>query len=66
MNLKPPKKEICKWNRALLEQRLPMLALQISQAKYVCKKCGRAAVDKKLLCKPTKLSLVIDPQVPES
>ncbi len=52
----PPKKEICKWKRNVLEDSLPFLALQITEAKYVCRKCGRAAADKKLLCKPTKLA----------
>ena len=60
VNLKLPKKEICKWNRATLEESLPLLAMQITEAKYVCKKCGRAVADKRLLCKPTKLAPLLE------
>lgn len=48
---KLPKKAICKWDRGSLEAALPLLVTQIQDAKYVCRKCGRAAAEKKLLCK---------------
>ncbi|MBB3207014.1 hypothetical protein FHS27_002828 [Rhodopirellula rubra] len=55
MSKKLPKKAICKWDRSTLENALPLLAEQIVDATLVCRKCGRAASDKRLLCKPVKL-----------
>ncbi|TWT97538.1 hypothetical protein Pla100_26920 [Neorhodopirellula pilleata] len=50
-----------------MEESLPLLAIQINEAKYVCKKCGRAAADKRLLCKPTKLASLLEiPASPEN
>ncbi|TWT64630.1 hypothetical protein [Allorhodopirellula solitaria] len=56
MSAKLPKKAICKWDRDTLEQALPLLADQIAGATLVCRKCGRAAQEKRLLCKPLKLN----------
>jgi len=57
-----PKKSICKWDRSTLEDALPLLAAQIADAKQICRKCGRVASEKRLLCKPVKLqSLLPDP-----
>jgi hypothetical protein len=60
MNTKLPKKEICKWDRSTLEEALPLLVEQIANAKLICRKCGRAASDKRLLCKPVKLQTLHD------
>lgn len=57
---KLPKKAICKWDRGTLETALPLLVLQIQDAQYVCRKCGRAAAEKKLLCKSVRID-DIDP-----
>ncbi len=55
MSAKLPKKAICKWDRDTLERALPLLAEQIANATLVCRKCGRAVQEKRLLCKPVKL-----------
>lgn len=61
MTDKLPKKTICKWDRRTLEEALPLLAQQVLHAKYICRKCGRAARDKHLLCKPVKLKSLLPP-----
>ncbi|MEL7265188.1 MAG: hypothetical protein AAFN70_14985 [Planctomycetota bacterium] len=48
---KLPNLSICKWNRDQLKQALPILLEQASDARFICKKCGRVAAEKRLLCK---------------
>ncbi|MEO9594466.1 hypothetical protein [Rhodopirellula bahusiensis] len=48
---KLPKKSICKWDKYTLAEALPLLAEQIRSAQFVCRKCGRSAAEKRLLCK---------------
>ncbi|TWU16028.1 hypothetical protein [Allorhodopirellula heiligendammensis] len=55
MSAKLPKKAICKWDRNTLENALPLLAEQVAHATLICRKCGRAAHEKRLLCKPVRL-----------
>lgn len=63
MNDKLPKKTICKWDRKTLEESLSLLAAEIADAKHICRKCGRVASEKRLLCKPVKLqSLLPNPE----
>lgn len=62
MKDKLPKKTICKWDRRTLEEALPLLAQQVVDAKYICRKCGRAVKEKRLLCKPVKLSSLLPPE----
>ncbi|TWU17122.1 hypothetical protein Pla52o_54600 [Novipirellula galeiformis] len=51
--MKPKKKKaICKWDRSEIEASLPLLIAQARTANYVCKKCGRTAAERSLLCKP--------------
>jgi len=52
MKDKKKKKEICKWDREEIEASVDFLLEQARSAKYVCKKCGRVAETKSLLCKP--------------
>ncbi|MCC9643754.1 hypothetical protein LOC71_15820 [Rhodopirellula sp. JC740] len=52
---KLPKKSICKWDKSTLADALPLLADQIRHAEYVCRKCGRSAAEKKLLCKAVRM-----------
>jgi lipopolysaccharide biosynthesis regulator YciM len=47
------KKHLCKWDR--IEDRMEELVKIVKSPEYVCKKCGRAARDKKWLCKPVAL-----------
>lgn len=50
----------------MMEENLSFLAMQVADANYICKKCGRAAADKRLLCKPTKLAPLLEDQAPPS
>lgn len=59
MSAKLPKKAICKWDRDTLESVLPLLAEQVVGATLICRKCGRSARDKRLLCKPVKLESLL-------
>ncbi|TWT80056.1 hypothetical protein CA13_14690 [Planctomycetes bacterium CA13] len=48
------RKEICHWDRSEIQRSIALLIVQAHNAKYVCKKCGRTAEDKSLLCKPVR------------
>ncbi|WP_197170894.1 hypothetical protein [Novipirellula aureliae] len=52
MKDKKKKKEICKWDRDEIESSIDFLLEQARNANYACKKCGRVAETKALLCKP--------------
>lgn len=49
-------KTICKLDKDALKRMLPQLVEEISSAQFVCRKCGRAARNKKLLCKAAKMA----------
>lgn len=56
MSEKPaPTKEICEWSKTQLRDHFELLARIVAEPTYACSKCGRAANDKKWLCKPKKL-----------
>lgn len=59
-----PKKAICKWDRDTLEESLPLLVTQVLDAKFLCRKCGRAAAQKKLLCKAVRIDSLNVPEHP--
>lgn len=46
---------ICKLDRKTVEKLLPLIAASAAQARFICRKCGRAAASKKLLCKPVSM-----------
>ncbi len=46
---------LCKWRRRKFEENLDELKEVVSDPRFVCTRCGRAAVKKKFLCKPVKL-----------
>lgn len=48
-------KELCKIQDELIRRDLEAYMDLVNKPKHVCKKCGRVANKKKLLCKPTKL-----------
>jgi hypothetical protein len=48
-------KELCKLKKQLNSD-LRQYALLVNQPRFVCKKCGRAANNKKNVCSPIKLS----------
>ena len=52
------KEPICKWGRKAIEKHLTMLSVDvISSPRFVCTKCGRAAAQKRNLCKARKTGL---------
>jgi hypothetical protein len=48
-------KTLCKWDKDDIKDNLKELKKIVAQPRYVCKKCGRAAKDDDLLCKPEEL-----------
>ncbi|MEM6364362.1 MAG: hypothetical protein AAF745_08045 [Planctomycetota bacterium] len=54
-SIRLPKKAICKWDKKTLADAMPLLQLQIESARFVCRKCGRAASEKRLLCKAIRI-----------
>ena len=49
------KKKMCKFDKKDIEKNLDTIIALVKNPKYICKKCGRVAVSKSNLCKPTKL-----------
>jgi hypothetical protein len=49
------KAHICKWKKNQYKEDLDKLRKLVQKPKYVCIGCGRAAKDKKLLCKPVEI-----------
>lgn len=48
-------KKLCKWKKAAIDEKMDKLQDIVSQPRYVCRNCARAASDRKYLCKPEKL-----------
>ena len=48
-------KELCKIQEELIKSDLEAYMKLVNRPKYICKKCGRVANKKKLLCKAVKL-----------
>lgn len=48
-------KQICKWDKEDIKENLEELKKVVASARYICKKCGRAARDDEHLCKPDKI-----------
>lgn len=49
------KTTICKLSKAEIQESLEVLAHEVRTARYLCRKCGRAAHHKSVLCKPIPL-----------
>lgn len=49
-------KKLCSWSRKRRRRDLDRLKEIVAGADRVCRKCGRAANEKKYLCKPETLS----------
>ena len=48
---------ICKWSRKELEKHLVELVSEVvTEPRFVCTKCGRAAAAKRFLCKSKKIA----------
>ncbi|MEM7477144.1 MAG: hypothetical protein AAF483_19345 [Planctomycetota bacterium] len=54
-------KSFCKMSKSELAKLLPALCAELPQCQHVCKKCGRVAVKKDRLCKPTLIAKVMQP-----
>ena len=54
------KKSICKLDRKAIEKWLPVIAAGARDGRFICRKCGRIAVSKKMLCKPASIESVLD------
>jgi hypothetical protein len=48
-------KHLCKWDKDRLEDKIDALIKIVKNPGFVCRKCGRAANEKKWLCKPVPL-----------
>jgi len=48
-------KPLCKWKQSHYIKNLELLKQIVAKPEYVCRDCGRAAGDKKYLCKPVRL-----------
>ncbi len=46
---------LCKWRREAYAERFDKLCKIVTEPKFVCLKCGRAAEKKKHLCEPEPL-----------
>ncbi len=49
------KSELCKLKKDDIESKFEEISTIIKEAEYICKRCARAAKEKKNLCKPTKI-----------
>lgn len=47
--------ELCKLKKSLLKDDIEAFMQFVNQPTHICKKCGRAANSKKLLCNPVKI-----------
>jgi len=52
------KKTLCDWNKAEVEKDISHLVDLVSNPKYICTKCARAAESDNNLCKPVKIKKV--------
>jgi hypothetical protein len=48
-------KKLCKWKKDEYAEKLERLREIVAAPAYVCRKCGRAAANKRHLCKPVSL-----------
>jgi len=49
------KTTICKLSKAEIQESLELIAHEVRTARYLCRKCGRAAHHKSALCKPVPM-----------
>ena len=48
-------KRLCKWKKSAYKDELDELRRLVADAKFVCRRCGRAANDRKCLCDPARI-----------
>jgi hypothetical protein len=51
-------KSLCKLKKDQIAAFLPLLAAEVSQSRYICRRCARVAKSKKWLCKPESIEKV--------
>lgn len=49
------RKPLCKWDKEEIKESLKELKKIVSQPRFVCRKCARAAGEEDYLCKPEPL-----------
>jgi hypothetical protein len=52
-------RSLCKWRRDDVVRELGLISALVSEPKFVCQRCARAANDQSNLCHPTPLELEI-------
>lgn len=57
--MKIPDKALCKLSKDQIAALLPKLAAELPDSRYLCRKCGRAAVEKWRLCKPQAIAKLL-------
>jgi hypothetical protein len=50
--VKKIEKPLCKLKKDQLAAVLPLLAAEVAQSRFICRRCARVATSKKWLCKP--------------
>jgi hypothetical protein len=48
-------KPLCKWDKVEIKENLKELKKLVSEPRFICRKCGRAAKKDDHLCKPEEL-----------
>lgn len=48
-------KPLCKWGKKTIGENFDEVTRIVTNAKYICRKCGRIANDKKYICKANSL-----------
>jgi hypothetical protein len=48
-------KTLCKWDERRIEKKFKKFRKIVGNPRFVCKRCGRVAANKKSLCKPLAL-----------
>lgn len=51
-------KTLCKLKKDQLAAVLPILAAEVAQSRFICRRCGRVARSKKWLCKPETIERI--------
>lgn len=50
-------KTICEWEKCEIDENFAELVKLVRKPRCICKKCGRAAGSKKVLCKPQPIGV---------
>jgi len=56
--VKSIEKSLCKLKKDQIAAILPILAAEIAQSRFICRRCGRVAKSKKWLCKPGSIEKI--------